>query len=250
MIFKRKEKATPAVDVLAMLTEAPLTPRGFLAQASNHTLLVQVGERTAGVHAIYKPRQGERPLWDFPSGTLCHREAAAFAVSEHLGWDLVPPTVLRDGPMGPGSVQLFVPHDPDQHYFHLVKDPAIHDLLARMATFDLLINNADRKASHVIRSDEGAIQGVDHGLTFHREPKLRTVIWELGGVPIARGWRDDLDRLAAALADPAAELTRRLEALLSWQELDALRQRAASLAETEALPEVEERRRPYPWPPL
>jgi hypothetical protein len=235
--------------LIATLAEDELTARGFLAEASNHTLLVQVGERTQGIHAVYKPREGERPLWDFPSGTLCQREAAAFVVSEHLGWDIVPPTVLRDGPMGPGSVQLFIPHDPEQHYFHLVQDPALHAVLAQLAVFDLLVNNADRKGSHVLRGDEGEVFGIDHGLTFHREPKLRTVIWELGGAPIEPAWRDALRRLAGDL-DTDEDVRRQLEALLSIQEVEMLCARAAALAGEEALPDVDERRRPYPWPPL
>jgi hypothetical protein len=239
------------VDLNELLQTAAITPRGFLANASNHTLLVQIGAKALGVHAVYKPRAGERPLWDFPSGTLANREAAAFAVSEFLGWDLVPPTVLReDGPMGPGSVQLFVPHDHELHYFVLVDDVDTHPTLARMALYDLLVNNADRKASHVLLADDGRIRGCDHGLTFHLEPKLRTVIWELGGRPIPEEQRADLARLAAALDDEAAPLTRGLRQLLSRAEVDALAQRAGILRGLRKLPDIEPDRRPYPWPPL
>ena len=237
--------------VLEELWEAPLTVLGFLAEASNHTLLVRLGDEEAdGAHAIYKPRAGERPLWDFPTGTLCQREAAAFVVSEFLGWEVVPPTVLRDGPMGAGSVQLFVPHDPARHYFVLVEDARHHAELARMALFDLLVNNADRKGSHVLRAADGHLWGVDHGLTFHVQLKLRTVIWELGGTPLEPGWRDDLARLRAALEQPDNPLSRRLSELLSTGEVSALVLRATALAEARALPVVDEHRRPYPWPPL
>ncbi|MDP8969521.1 MAG: SCO1664 family protein [Actinomycetota bacterium] len=236
--------------VLARLTTARLTARGFLTNASNHTLLVQVGDPGDGVHAVYKPRAGERPLWDFPSGTLCQRETAAYLVSAFLGWGVVPPTVLRDGPMGPGSVQLFVPHDPRRHYFVLVDDETHHRELARIATFDLLINNADRKASHVMLGDDGRIRGCDHGLTFHPQPKLRTVIWELAGTPLAPEWRADLARLDAAVDSPAHELTRALRQLLSSREVAALRRRAARLCTAQALPVVDGPLRAYPWPPL
>lgn len=239
------------VDVHELLATATIRPRGFLANASNHTLLVQVGARALGVHGVYKPRSGERPLWDFPSGTLCNREAAAYFVSDFLGWGIVPPTVLReDGPMGAGSVQLFVSHDPDLHYFVLVEDADNHPALARIALFDLLINNADRKASHVLLADDGVIRGCDHGLAFHTDPKLRTVIWELGGRIIPKQQRDDMARLAATLNDPSAALTAALGELLDPDEVATLRQRAAVLRSLRALPDIPADRRPYPWPPL
>jgi uncharacterized repeat protein (TIGR03843 family) len=239
------------VDLHELLATASITPRGFLANASNHTLLVQVGARALGVHAVYKPRSGERPLWDFPDGTLARREAAAFLVDRFLGWGIVPPTVLRtDGPMGAGSVQLFVPHNPELHYFVLVEDRDNHVALARMALFDLVVNNADRKASHVLLADDGRILGVDHGLTFHVEPKLRTVIWELGGRELDPAWRRDLARLATALADESSDLVGSLAPLLSAEEIGALAHRASILRGLRALPEVEPDRRPYPWPPL
>lgn len=240
-----------ATEVLERLATAPLQPRGFLAGASNHTLLVQVGAAREGLHAVYKPRAGERPLWDFPPGTLCAREAAAFEVSAFLGWDLVPPTVLReDAPMGPGSLQQFVPHDPERHYFVLVEDPAWHGDLARMALFDLLTNNADRKASHVMLGDDGRLLGCDHGLTFNVDPKLRTVIWDFGGRPVEAAARADLARLADGLNDPGAGVRERLEHLLHPVEIEALAQRSTVLRDLPALPQVPADRRPYPWPPL
>lgn len=236
-------------DALQRLASAELTPRGFLANASNHTLLVHVGEPADGVAAIYKPREGERPLWDFPRGTLCQREVAAYEVSVALGWGLVPPTTLRDGPLGQGSVQLFVPHDPARHYFVLVEEGHHLEALTRMATFDLLINNADRKASHVLLSEEdGRILGVDHGVAFHALPKLRTVIWDLGSAPIQPSWRADLARLAAQV--DRGPLRERLRPLLDEDEVVALAERARLLAERERLPTVAADRRPYPWPPL
>jgi uncharacterized repeat protein (TIGR03843 family) len=240
----------PTAELVQLLADADLKARGFLANASNHTLLVQVGDPAQGVHAVYKPRAGERPLWDFPPGTLCQREVAAFVVSDHLGWELVPPTVLRQGPMGTGSVQLFVPHDPARHYFVLVEDQTHHQALARMAAFDLVVNNADRKASHVLLTDDGLIVGCDHGLTFHPDPKLRTVVWELGGTPLQSGWRADLEDLAVALDDAGSPLRGRLAELLQPAEVTMLQRRAAAVAGLRRLPAVEPAGRPYPWPPL
>ncbi|HUH08080.1 MAG TPA: SCO1664 family protein [Egibacteraceae bacterium] len=237
-------------DVLARLADAPLTPEGRLAAASNHTLLVRVGGGADELRAIYKPRNGERPLWDFPSGTLHLREAAAYRVSEFLGWGLVPPTVIRDGPAGVGSVQLFVPHDPRRHYFALVEDAGNRSALARLAVFDLVCNNADRKASHVVLADDGRIFGCDHGLTFHPDPKLRTVIWELAGAPIQPEWRTDLDRLAGALQSVDQISDVGLDGLIDGEEIEALRLRAAVVAGLDELPDVAEDQRPYPWPLL
>lgn len=267
-------EAEPREGVLRWLAQAPLAVEGRIANASNHTLLVRLrtphpgecrrgcaehdsvaaGEGLAegdGGLAVYKPVAGERPLWDFPSGTLASREVAAYEVSAFLGWGLVPPTVLRgDAPHGPGSVQCFVPHDPGRHYFHLVEEPEVHAALARMALFDLLINNADRKASHVMRTEQGEIVGCDHGLTFHVRPKLRTVIWELGGRAIEPAWAADLERLAAMLAEAESPLRQRLRGLLDEDELEALAARAETLCTWEALPEIPDGRRAYPWPPL
>lgn len=238
-------------DVTELLETAELTARGFLAGASNHTLLVRVGEPALGVHAVYKPQRGERPLWDFPTGTLYQREAAAFAVSAWLGWDLVPPTVVREGPFGVGSVQLFVPHDPQLHYFVVVDDDRYARPLAQLAYFDLLVNNADRKGSHIILADDSAaLLGIDHGLTFNAHPKLRTVVWDLGAARLDAAWRADMGRLADALGDKRAAITGELRALLSADELLALQRRAQTLRDLDCLPEVPDDRRPYPWPPL
>lgn len=239
------------VDVMELLTTGAIKARGFLANASNHTLLVQIGASALGVHGVYKPAAGERPLWDFPTGTLANREVAAYLVSEALGWGIVPPTVLRsDGPSGPGSIQLFVPHDPELHYFVLVEDRDNHRALARMALFDLVINNADRKGSHVMLTDDGRIQGCDHGLAFHSDPKLRTVIWELGGHELEPAWRKDLARLAAALEDPTSSLASDIAELLSPEEVANLAHRASILRGLRALPDIDPEQRPYPWPPL
>jgi uncharacterized repeat protein (TIGR03843 family) len=236
--------------LIQRLTRGELACRGFLVNASNHTLLAQVGPSSWGLHAIYKPRRGERPLWDFPPGTLCQRETAAWVVSDFLGWDIVPETVLRDGPLGDGSVQLFIPHNPGLHYFTLVQDDCYHRDLARMAVFDLLINNADRKASHVLLGSNGRLYGVDHGVCFHVQTKLRTVIWDLGQTVIEEAWKQDLAQLARALADPTHTLQAALSSLLTEPELEALAFRAEALQQLDTLPDIAEAHRPYPWPPL
>lgn len=238
---------SPSDLVLERLRCAELTVLGLLPGASNHTILVRIdGDERFGV---YKPRDGERPLWDFPSGTLHRREVAAYEVSAFLGWDLVPPTVVRDGPLGVGSVQQFLHHDPQQHYFALVEDTALHPRLAQLATFDLLVNNADRKGGHVLRVDGGRVVGIDHGLTFHVQPKLRTVIWELGGAEIEPAWRADLTRLASALRDGDERLAD-LRELLGSDEIAMLQRRAELLAATDRLPRLAPDERPYPWPPI
>lgn len=236
--------------MLERLTTGELTARGFLANASNHTLLAQVGPPYWGMHAIYKPRRGERPLWDFPEGTLCQREVAAWLVSDFLGWGIVPPTVLRDGPFGDGSVQLFIPHDPRIHYFTLIENDRHARDLARIATFDLLVNNADRKASHVLLAEDARLYGIDHGVCFHVQTKLRTVIWDLGPAEIEPTWREDLARLACTLRDPAHELAGALHDLLSLGEVNVLARRARALSTMACLPDLDEHHRPYPWPPL
>lgn len=239
------------LDVLDLLATGQLHLRAFLAGASNHTLLCEVGDAANGVAAVYKPRAGERPLHDFPDGSLCQREVAAYQVSAFLGWGIVPPTVLRDGPMGVGSVQLFVPHDPDEHYFVLVDDEAHHHELARIAVFDLIVNNADRKGSHILRAhDDGRLRGIDHGVTFHPLTKLRTVVWDLAEAPVDAGWCADARRLADALTDPSSAVRTALHPLLSELEVEMLRRRTEAVGRLRTLPTMPTGRRPYPWPPL
>jgi uncharacterized repeat protein (TIGR03843 family) len=256
------------------LRSAPLEVVGRFADASNATLLVRLRDRDdrdldalrgeLGRDpelddldpldlAVYKPQRGERPLWDFPQGTLHRREVAAYVVDEALGWDLVPLTVLRDeGPFGVGSLQRFVPHDPSQHYFRIVEDgdPALIAQLRAMVLLDLVIDNADRKGGHVLVEDgpEGAghLRVVDHGVTFNVVHKLRTVAWDLAGHPVPGDLRADLDRLREALA---GDLAARLGLLLDAAEVDRLRERTEEVLELELLPEpIGEH--PFPWPLL
>ena len=238
-------------EAVHLLCEAPLDPLGFIADASNGTMLCRLGDPADGRYAVYKPAGLERPLWDFPDGSLHRREVAAFAVSRWLGWDLVPPTVLRDGPRGPGSVQLFVPHDPAEHYFVLVDDDRWHEPLARLAMFDLVTNNADRKGGHILRhARSDRLYGIDNGLTFHPEPKVRTVVWDVPDVPFAPDWAADLVRLADALEAGEATLAAALDPLLDPAAQQVLRLRAERVARMEAIPVVHPDARHYPWPPV
>lgn len=240
--------------LLDLLREADLEPVGRISSASNVTLLCRLGDGGADgeLLAVYKPERGEAPLWDFPPGTLHRREVAAFVVDRALGWDMVPPTVLRaDGPYGRGSVQLFVDHDPDRHYFALLEEgaDAVLPQLRRMVVFDIVVNNADRKGSHVLLPPDGRIRLVDHGICFHAETKLRTVAWDFAGEPVPEDARDDAGRLADRLADGTDPATRRLGQLLDGDELDALRRRARATADLDRLPHPTGPR-PLPWPPL
>jgi hypothetical protein len=219
---------------------------GLLPNASNHTFLARARAGDEEVLAVYKPRRGETPLWDFPEGTLCAREVAAYVVSRTLGWPNVPATVLRDGPYGVGSAQRFVDHDPEEHYFTLAERfPAA---FRRVAAFDIVVNNADRKAGHCLLGGDGRIFLVDHGVCFSDEPKLRTVIWDFVGEPLEEQARADVRHLADEVR--AGPVRDELTNLLSPVELDALGARAEAVASMERFPEPGPDRRPFPWPPI
>ena len=219
---------------------------GLLPNASNHTFLARARAGDEEVLAVYKPRRGETPLWDFPEGTLCAREVAAYVVSRTLGWPNVPATVLRDGPYGVGSAQRFVEHDPEEHYFTLAERfPAE---FRRVAAFDIVVNNADRKAGHCLLGEDGRIFLVDHGVCFSDEPKLRTVIWDFVGEPLEEQARADVRRLADEVR--AGPVQDELTNLLSPAELDALGARAEAVGSMERFPEPGPDRRPFPWPPI
>jgi uncharacterized repeat protein (TIGR03843 family) len=226
-----------------VLDHGEMTVHGRIAGSSNATLLVTCALGETELLAVYKPARGERPLWDFPTG-LHRREVAAFVLSRALGWDLVPDTVARDeAPFGPGSVQRLVPEDGTSHYFTLREDPAWHPVLATIAAFDVVANNADRKSGHVLLA-EGRLWAIDHGLTFHAEPKLRTVVWDFAAEPLAEDLVADLRRLLAdGLPDELGEL-------LEPDELVAVEERATALVEAGHLPEPDADRDwpPYPWP--
>ena len=217
---------------------------GLLPYSSNYVFLVRVASGDDRVLAIYKPTKGERPLWDFEPGTLGAREAAAFVVSEAAGWAFVPPTVLRDdAPLGAGSLQLFIEHDPERHYFVLFEERPAE--FGSFAAFDIVINNADRKAGHVLEDEGGRIWGVDHGLTFNVDPKLRTVIWEFGGRPLPADVLGRLEALREAWDE--RELSSHLKRLLSGPEVAATRTRLEELLADPVYPEPTSRQH-LPWP--
>ena len=171
-------------QILNLLRTAKIDLEGEFVHGYNYTFLVKVQqEQGDSFLAVYKPQQGEQPLWDFPENTLAHRETAAFLVSQALGWGLVPPTVYReDGPFGSGSLQVYIEHDPNHHYFNFTDQE--FQLLRPVVLFDLLINNADRKGGHMIFGEDHRLWLIDHGLCFNIEEKLRTVIWDFAGEPI------------------------------------------------------------------
>jgi len=231
--------------ILSALSSGTIELKGQFVWGSNYTFLVQVTQGDETRSAVYKPARGERPLWDFPEGTLAQREVAAYVVSRALGWDLVPPTVLRpDGPAGAGSLQLFVDADPERHYFTFTE--AEKQRLRPVAVFDLLINNADRKGGHVLLGESDHLWLIDHGVCFHAEDKLRTVIWDFVGEPIPRELLAALRRLRQALLDDGA-LRTELGGLLAAEEVEALQARTDRLLRLKRFPPPGADR-PYPWP--
>ncbi|WP_406833234.1 SCO1664 family protein [Pedococcus sp. KACC 23699] len=264
----------PAEAVLLdVLSREDLEVVGRIADASNFAVLVRVGED--GPYAIYKPVQGERPLWDFPDGTLAGREVACYLISAAGGWDVVPPTVLRSGPQGLGSVQAWVgdPGDEPKHPVDVVapgKVPSgwlpvlrgenelgepvvvVHEDSAparSVAAFDALVNNSDRKGSHLVR-DGDRLRGFDHGVSLHMEPKLRTVLWGFAGDPLPDA---ELARIAAVcdlLEDEESELRVDLDALLTINEVAALLRRGRRLLDRAAYPMPSGQWPAIPWPPL
>jgi uncharacterized repeat protein (TIGR03843 family) len=214
---------------------------GRLPWSSNATFVVSICCDGVASRAVYKPGRGERQLWDFPGG-LYRREVAAYVLSEALGWGFVPETVIRaDGPFGPGSYQRFVEADFSQHYFTLVEDERHHDALRAIAVFDLLANNTDRKSGHCIIDGDERIWGIDHGLCFHEDPKLRTVIWDFAGEAIPPALLADVDRVARSMPPE-------LNDLLDGSERAALARRAAAVVRGGRFPDPDPASRPYPWP--
>jgi uncharacterized repeat protein (TIGR03843 family) len=235
-----------ATRVLNALSLGALEVKGLLPWGSNYTFLVYIEHEDLRLPAVYKPMRGERPLWDFPDGTLYKRETAAYVVSEAMGLGFVPPTVVRDGDEGPGSVQFYVDVDAESHYFNFTDDEK--EKLKTIAAFDIIANNADRKGGHVLRDRQGEIWAIDHGLCFHTDPKLRTVIWDFAGEPIPTNVLDSLCKLRELLK-PDSELMTLLGQLLDSTEINALRRRTERLINKAAYP-APGGGRSYPWPPL
>ena len=233
-----------AVD-LELLEHGDLRLLGLMPRASNYTFLGEVAEGDRIARVVYKPREGETPLWDFPEGTLCQREVGAYLLARALGWPNIPATILRDGPHGEGSVQLHVEHDPQQHYFTL-RERRVEELRA-VAAFDVVTGNGDRKAGHCLEGLDGALWVVDHGLCFNEHPVLRTVIWDFAGEPVPEPLLDGIRRLEAELAD--GDLREDLEELLSEPEIESIRERAGAFAQTGRYP-FPGPGRSEPWPPV
>ena len=226
---------------LSALADGALELKGQFLLGSNYTFLVDVTHAGETIPAVYKPSRGEQPLWDFEENTLALREVAAYIVSEALGFSLVPYTAFReDGPYGPGSLQRYIEFDPNHHYFNFTDDEKA--ALQPVALFDLLCNNADRKGSHVFFDAAHKLWAIDHGLCFHVEDKLRTVIWDFAGQPVPRELLSPLSRTSAWRG--------LLKPYLSPEEIDSLRFRARALRSSGIFPIPPADRRTFPYPPL
>jgi uncharacterized repeat protein (TIGR03843 family) len=220
---------------------------GVMRWSSNYTFLLSIAYESMTIMAVYKPRKGERPLWDFPDGTLCNRELASFLTSHELGWQIVPPTVLREGPHGMGSMQFFVNHDPNVNYFSF--DEKFHPQLQRMAAFDIMINNADRKGGHCLVDQREHLWGIDHGITFNVDHKLRTVIWDFAGEAIPDELLAAIEQIYIKLNDPDAEFLKKLCELIESAEINAFKNRLRKLLQQKRYPKPGAGPN-YPWPPV
>lgn len=210
--------------------------------SSNGTFLAEVCQGDEAGRAVYKPLAGERPLWDYPSG-LYRREVAAYALSRFLGWPRIPETIVREGPLGVGSLQRFVDDaDFDEHYFTLLERPEFHDDLKAICAFDLVVNNGDRKAGHCLPDEDGRVWAIDHGLSFHPHPKLRTVMWDFDGQPVPPALVEGIGRIALMTAPPED-----LAGLLQPVELEAMVARAAAVVRRPFFPPPRSERS-FPWP--
>ncbi|MCI0688451.1 MAG: SCO1664 family protein [Sporichthyaceae bacterium] len=255
---------TPAVldhaAALRLLSDGELEVVGRLVEASNATLYCQITMPGATAACVYKPEAGERPLWDFPDGTLARREVAAYLISERTGWGLVPPTIYRDGPYGPGMVQLWIDLDTEVDLVGLLSsdDPR----LRRLAVFDAVINNADRKGGHLLPTPDGHLYGVDHGVCFAVDDKLRTLLWRWAGQPLPDETVPVLERLRADLGQPAegaaaergevlpGALSGPLADLLTPAEIVALAARIDRLLTSRNYPQPSPDWPAIPWPPV
>ena len=230
-----------------LLRSGSMTALRLSSVGSNYTFFVNLEDaQGACAVAVYKPIVGEAPLWDFPQGTLFKRECASYLLSEALGWRLIPSTVIRDGPYGVGSVQLYVDHLANQHYFTLRDDYPVD--LRKVCLFDVLTNNADRKASHFLLDRNSHVWAIDHGLTFHDEPKLRTVIWDFAAAPIPKDLIGDVAGLSKRFDQKGDAIVKLITQLISVGELAALRDRIRLVLETAVYPFPDDSKRNIPWP--
>ena len=233
--------------LINILNLGKINLQGQFLFGSNFTFFAELVYETDTIPVVYKPRRGERPLWDFPVNTLGKREVAAYLISEFLGWDLVPPVVYRKrGPLGPGSLQLFIDHDPEYHFFKFSKTD--RERLRPAALFDLVVNNADRKGGHILIGRDGHIWLIDHGICFNNENKLRTVIWDFIGQSIQPDWLFALDQMVNDLQTKGG-LFISLRAYLRVSEINAIVRRTLKLLETGVFPSPSTRY-PIPYPPV
>ena len=244
--LNRQDPPPPAARS-RLVQEGEIAAYELVPWGSNYTFLVALADEdgVARMTGIYKPRQGEAPLWDFPDGTLYRREYAAYLLSRWLDWGFIPETVIRDGPYGIGTLQAYVEAEDDTHYFNLRASHAPD--LQRMVIFDIIANNADRKAGHLFRGTDGKVYGIDHGLTFNVQPKLRTVIWDFTGEPMPAGLLRDLE---TRLADPVAvaALRTQLAPLLDRRETERLFARIERVLAVRAFPGFDaSSRHSIPW---
>ncbi len=238
----------PADELLKTVLKGQMELEGLMPWSSNYTFLVNLAlENKDPLLAIYKPGDGERPLWDFPERTLAHREFISYLVSLILGWPSIPLTILREGPHGLGSVQYFVEAEYEAHYFNMRDVPAFAEDFRRMALFDYIINNADRKGGHCLKGQDGKIWAIDHGLTFHTDPKLRTVIWEFCDDPIPSALLEDLTHLQNLLKN--AELVQILADSITLAEIRAFQKRINMLTSSGQFPRLGSGRN-VPFPPI
>jgi uncharacterized repeat protein (TIGR03843 family) len=233
-------------EITQALENGEITLTGQFTYGSNYTFLVSIKHEGQEVPAVYKPMRGEQPLWDFPEASLAGREVAAYLVSQALGFCFVPFTILRDGPLGPGSLQQYIAHNPNIHYFNL--KPADRQRLRPVALFDLLINNADRKGGHILLEKRSRkLFLIDHGLCFHAEDKLRTVIWDFAGEGMPPDLISALETLRSRLHP---DLCAACQAYLTPGELTALEARLGAILSNPVFPDPPEDRRAFPYPPL
>ncbi|MBN1230908.1 MAG: hypothetical protein JXA19_03465 [Anaerolineales bacterium] len=231
---------------LHILEKGAIRPKGTFIWSSNNALLVDVDLEEQAVTAVYKPAELERPLWDFPAQSLAGREVAAFLVDQALGFSLVPPTFFRDdAPYGPGSIQLYIPHDPEFHYFTLPAEGK--EVLQPVAFFDLVINNTDRKGGHLLFDSQQKLWLIDHGTCFHEDPKLRTVIWDFAGEPVPRNFVDKLPGYIESLI-PGHIFWEKLIRFLSEDEIQAMQDRCLQIVTNPVFPSPKHRAVSYPWP--
>lgn len=230
----------PESNIVHALEHGDITIIGRMPHSSNATFLVAVQCDETSFQAIYKPLRGERPLWDFEPG-LHRREIAAYMLSQAMGINMVPPTVLREGPLGEGSLQHFIDADVEQHYFTIFEQREdLYDQLRAMCVFDIVANNTDRKAGHCLLGLDDKVWGIDHGVCFAADFKLRTVIWEFGGEPLP-------DHLRAAIEPLIETVPLNIATLLSSNEVSALQERVQWLCEGGAFP-IDRSGSRYPWP--